>query len=348
MIYIGIFLLTFLTTYFLVPLNRRFSEKMGIIDHPRERRVHQISTPKSGGISIFLGLIITQALLILFGKQEFNNYFIGLICGSFFIFILGLMDDIHNLNAWKKIIVELIIISFMITLGFRITLITNPFGPSINAGIFSIPFTILWFLLIINSINLIDGLDGLATGISAIVTLILGLASIVCGNIFIAYFAFSICGCCVAFLRYNFHPAKIFLGDAGSLLLGFNIAAISVAGNIQFKGTTAMTMLIPIIVLFIPLFDTLLTIIRRWRSSKALFQGDNNHLHHKMLDIGLPYKTVVLIGYFLTFLFGIISLGFLLIDKKILLSLLVILGVLVFIIFHIIKKDLFKSEKNKK
>ncbi len=343
MIYFGVFLLSFLVAYFMVPINCRLSKKFGIIDYPRERRIHQVPTPKSGGISLFIGLVVSQFVLVLFGFQEFNNLFMGLICGGFFIIVLGLLDDIYNLRPWEKIVVEIIIVLFMIILGFKIRLITNPFGSSVNVGVFSIPLTIIWFLLIINSINLIDGLDGLATGIAAIVALILGIASIVCCNIFIAYFAFSIFGSCLAFLKYNFHPAKIFLGDTGSLYLGFNIAAISVAGNIQFKGTTAMTMLIPIIVLFLPLIDTILAIIRRLKSSNGIFQADKNHLHHKMLDIGLPYKTVVFIGYFLTFLFGIISMGFLMVDKKFLVSLLFILGSIIFIIFYnIIKRDFFK------
>lgn len=343
MIYIGVFLISFLITYFIVPLNCKLSNKFGIIDYPRERSIHKIATPKSGGLSLLVGLIISQIVLTLTGLQEFNKLFIGLICGGLLIFILGFLDDIFNLHAWQKILVEIIIVLFMTILGFKIELITNPFGPSITVGPLSIPLTIIWFLLIINSINLIDGLDGLATGIIAIVSLILGFASIVCSNPFVAYFAFSILGSCLAFLRYNFYPAKIFLGDAGSLYLGFNVAALSVAGNTQFKGTTAMTMLIPIIVLSLPLIDTFLAIFRRLKTPNSLFQADKNHLHHKMLELGLPYKTVVFIGYFLTFLFGIISMGFLLVDKRILFSVLVILGLMILIIFYnIIKREFFK------
>ena len=155
---------------------------------------------------------------------------------------------------------------------------------------------------------------------------------------------FSILGSCIGFLRFNFHPAKIFLGDAGSLFLGFCIAAISIAGNAQYKGATALTMLVPIIVLSVPLLDTLFTIFRRIKSTKHIFQADKNHLHHKLLDIGLSYKTVVLIGYFITLLFGLISLGFLLVDRKILLSLLLGMGILIFIIFYnIIKSEFIKK-----
>lgn len=343
MIYFGIALFSFLVTMLIVPLNCKLSNKLGIIDFPRERSIHKIATPKSGGCSLIVGLIITHLFLLVLGLQEFNRLFVGLICGGFLIFVLGFLDDIFDLHAWQKIIIEIIIILFMTIFGFKMELITNPFGPSINVGILSIPLTIIWFLLIINSINLIDGLDGLATGLVAIVILILGLAGLICSNTFVAYFAFGLFGSCLAFLKYNFYPAKIFLGDAGSLYLGFNVAALSVAGNIQFKGTTAMTMLIPIIVLSLPLIDTFLSIIRRLKTPNSLFQADKNHLHHKMLELGLSYKTVVFTGYFLTVLFGIISMGFLLVDKRILFSLLIIIGIIIFIIFYnIIRKEFLK------
>jgi UDP-GlcNAc:undecaprenyl-phosphate GlcNAc-1-phosphate transferase len=286
---------------------------------------------------------VSQILLVLLGKQEFNRLFIGVIGGGILIFALGLLDDIFDLHAWKKVIIEIIVVLLMTILGFRIDLLTNPFGLSIATGIFSIPLTIIWFLLVVNAINLIDGLDGLATGIIAIVSLILGIASVLSSNTFIAYFAFAIFGGCLAFLRYNFYPAKIFLGDAGSLYLGFNIAALSVAGNAQFKGTTAMTMLIPIIVLSVPLIDTFLAVFRRLRTPNSIFQADKNHIHHKMLKLGIPYKVVILISYLLTALFGLISLGFLLVDKRILFSLLILLGVILFVIFYnIVKREFFK------
>ncbi|MBC8526680.1 MAG: undecaprenyl/decaprenyl-phosphate alpha-N-acetylglucosaminyl 1-phosphate transferase [Candidatus Cloacimonetes bacterium] len=343
MIYFGIALFSFLTTYLIVPLNCKLSTKLGIIDYPRKRSIHKIATPKSGGISLLIGLFLTQFILLVLKKHPSSHLFWGLIIGGILIFILGILDDYFDIHAWIKVIIEIIIVLIIISFGFKINLITNPFGDSISVGVFSIPITVIWFLLVMNAINLIDGLDGLAIGIVAIILLILGFASIVCSKTFVAYFAFSISGSCLAFLKYNFYPAKIFLGDAGSLYLGFNIAALSVAGNTQFKGTTAMTMLIPIIVLSLPLIDTFLAIFRRLKTPNSLFQADKNHLHHKMLELGLSYKTVVLIWYFLTGLFGLISMGFLLVDKKILFSLLLILGIMIFIIFYnIIKKEFLK------
>ncbi|MBC8313421.1 MAG: undecaprenyl/decaprenyl-phosphate alpha-N-acetylglucosaminyl 1-phosphate transferase [Candidatus Cloacimonetes bacterium] len=343
MIYFGIALFSFLTTYLIVPLNCKLSTKLGIIDIPRKRSIHKIAIPKSGGLSLLIGLFLSQFLFLVLGKQSFSLLFVGLIIGGFLIFILGILDDYFDIRAWIKIFIEIIIVLVIISFGFKINLITNPFGASISIGIFSIPTTIIWFLLVMNAINLIDGLDGLATGIVAIVFLIIGISSSVTSNEFVAYFSFALLGGCLAFLKFNFHPAKIFLGDAGSLFLGFNIAALSVAGNAQYKGTTAMTMLIPMIVLSLPLIDTFLTFFRRLKRPKNLFQADKNHLHHKMLELGFSYKTVVLIGYFLTGLFGLIALGFLLVDKRILLILIMFFVIiLLFIFWAIIRKEFFK------
>ena len=343
MIYFGIALFSFLITYLIVPLNCKLSKKLGIIDYPRKRSIHKIATPKSGGISIFVGLLVTQFVLLILEKHPSSHLFWGLVIGGFLIFILGILDDYFDIHAWIKIIIEIIIVLIIISFGFKINLITNPFGDSISIGVFSIPITIIWFLLVMNAINLIDGLDGLAIGIVVIVSLIIGIASSITSNEFVAYFSFAILGGSLAFLKFNFHPAKIFLGDAGSLFLGFNIAALSVAGNTQYKGTTAMTMLIPMIVLSLPLTDTFLTFIRRMKKPKNLFQADKNHLHHKMLELGFSYKTVVFIGYFLTGLFGLISLGFLLVDKKILLILIIFFGIMLFLIFWaMVRKEFFK------
>ena len=330
--------------YLLVPANIAVSRRFGNVDHPRDRSIHENSTPKSGGIAIFLAIVIIQAILVVLRFQEANSLLYGLFIGGFLIVVLGLLDDIYDLPAWVKVLVEIGIALLMISFNFKIDLLTNPFGNPIQTGIFSYPLTILWFLLVVNAINLIDGLDGLAAGIIAIVSLILGVAGWSTGNYFVALFNFSILGSCIGFLKYNFHPARIFLGDAGSLFLGFCIAALSVAGNAQYKGATALTMLVPIIVLSVPLFDTIFTIFRRIKSTKHIFQSDKNHLHHKLLKLGLSYKSVVLIGYFITLLFGLISLGFLLVDRKILLSLLLGMGVLILIIFYnIIKSEFIKK-----
>lgn len=335
--------ISFVITFLLVPLNRKLSLRLGINDYPRERSVHQEVVPKSGGLSLWLGILLSQIILTLSGIQEFDSLFIGLVIGGTLILILGLLDDIFDLTPWTKIIIETCIVLLIIPFGFKIDLLTNPFNEAFHLGWGSIPFTILWFLLVMNAINLIDGLDGLATGIVMIVSLVVGFASIICSHTLVAYFLFSIFGACIAFLRYNFYPASIFLGDAGSLYLGFMLAALSIAGNRQFKGATAMTMLIPLICLSIPIIDALLAVFRRVRHARSIFEADKHHLHHWMLRLGFPYKTVVYSGYFLTGLFGLISLGFLLVDRRILFMLVIVLGIILIILFYnLAKKEFFR------
>lgn len=341
MIYIAITLFSFILALFFVPLNKKLSYLIGSIDRPIARSAHTEETPKSGGISILLSISITIFLLVIFKQFAFNKLLFGLLIGSILVVLLGVIDDLKDINPWQKVIIEIIIALIVYYCGFRIDLVTNPFGSPVDIGIFSLPVTVLWFILIMNSINLIDGLDGLATGIVAIVSVVLGLSGIWCNNTIVAYISFSLVGACLGFLKYNFYPATIFLGDAGSLFLGFLIASLSVAGNAQFKGATALTLLIPIIVLSFPLIDTVHAVFRRLKTPDSIFRADKKHLHHKMLELGFPYKTVVYIGYFLTCLFGLIAVGFLLLDRKILFSIIVITGIIFFVIFYqIIKREI--------
>lgn len=341
MIYIAITLFSFILALIFVPLNKRFSYLIGSIDRPVARSAHTKETPKSGGISILLAIVITIFLLVIFDVLAFSRLLLGLLIGSLLIVLLGVIDDLKDINPWQKVVIEIVIALVVYYFGFRIDLVTNPFGSPVDIGFFSLPVTLLWFLLIMNSINLIDGLDGLAVGIVSIVSIVLGLSGIWCNNTIVAYISFALVGACLGFLKYNFHPAKIFLGDAGSLFLGFLIASLSVAGNAQFKGATALTLLIPIIVLSFPLLDTVHAVFRRLKTPDSIFRADKQHLHHKMLESGFSYKTVVYIGYFLTCLFGLIAVGFLLLDRKVLFSIIVIIGIIFFVIFYqIIKREI--------
>lgn len=341
MIYIILALLSFVLVLILVPINQKFSRAIGSVDKPIARSIHKVATPKSGGIAIFIAGAITLILLIIFQQLAMTKLLLGFLVGGLMVLLVGIYDDLKDISPWQKILLEIVIALVVFYFGFKIDLLTNPFGSAIDLGIFSLPFTIIWFLLIMNSINLIDGLDGLAVGVVAIVAVILGLSGIWLNNMVVSYLSFILLGACLGFLRFNFHPASIFLGDAGSLFLGFSIAALSVAGNAQFKGATALTLLIPIIVLTFPLMDTVHAVFRRLKKPDSIFRADKKHLHHQMLEIGLSYKTVVYLGYFITCLFGLISVGFLLLDRKVLFSIIVIIGIVVFIIFYqIIKREL--------
>jgi len=257
--------------------------------------------------------------------------------------LLGFLDDKTGITANHKLLFQIIIITIIYFAGFNIQLLTNPFGETIILGYFSFPVTILWFLLVVNAFNLIDGLDGLASGIALIVAAVLLAVGFLKSNTVIIFSSITLIGANLAFLRYNFYPAKIFMGDTGSLFLGFNIAAISIMGKGEFKGITSMTLLVPIIALAIPIMDTTFAILRRVNKKKNIFQADKEHIHHKLHEIGLSQKNIALICYFITLLFGLIAFGFSFSSKKVLLSILLfLLFILIIVIYNIFKKEFKK------
>ena len=341
--YIIAFFITFTLTWVLVPFNIKFSKRIDLIDFPHERGIHKENIPVAGGLSFGISIIFFQIIFYLCSRLfDLNNEIalnmLKLVTGGGLILVLGFLDDKKKFTARYKLIFQILIVSLMYFIGFKITLLTNPFGMDIDLGLLSFPMTIIWFILVINAFNLIDGIDGLASGIAAIVSLVLFSVGIVYSNHFIALSSIALLGATLAFLRYNFSPAKIFMGDTGSLFLGFNIAAISVAGTEQYKGITTMTLLIPIIVLVVPLSDTVLTVFRRIKGRKNIFKADKEHLHHKMLDIGLSQKVIALISYFVTFLFGLIAFGFSLASKNILVILLIIISLILLITIYFLLK----------
>jgi len=319
-------------TLFLTPLNIRFSRRFGLIDNPKPRGIHIKATPLAGGFSVAIPALMVE-FIILLAHQSYAIEMRALIIGGAATLLLGFLDDRTAFTARYKLLWQVIIITIIYLLGVRIQLLTNPFGESISLGWLSFPVTLCWFLLVMNAVNLIDGLDGLASGIIAIVMLTLMAVGILYHNQGVALLAAVMFGSTVAFLKFNFFPAKIFLGDTGSLFLGFHVAALSVLGNESFKGVTTITMLIPIITLVLPLADTALAIFRRVRTGKHIFQADKLHIHHRMLDFGFSQSTIVLICYFITLLFGLIAVGFLFISKQILVILLVLLFALLSLFF---------------
>jgi UDP-GlcNAc:undecaprenyl-phosphate GlcNAc-1-phosphate transferase len=326
------FLVGLVVTYLLVPLNIRFSRRAGLIDNPHPRGIHTTATPLAGGLALSIPVLIV-ALGTLLRYSNYTQEMIGLLIGGAATVLLGVLDDKKAFTARYKLIWQIIIIAVVYMLGIRIHLLTNPFGESLHLGFWSFPVTLGWFLLVMNAVNLIDGLDGLASGINAIVMLILLVVGLVYGNIAVAMLAAVMLGSSLAFLRYNFYPASIFLGDTGSLFIGFFVAALAVLGNESFKGVTAITMLIPIMTLVLPLSDTLLAVFRRMRRGSHIFQADKKHIHHRMLEFGFSQPTIVIICYFITFLFGLIGLGFIFISKQILVILLLVLFTLLSLFF---------------
>jgi UDP-GlcNAc:undecaprenyl-phosphate GlcNAc-1-phosphate transferase len=284
------------------PFIIKFAFKIGAMDVPRDnRRVHKVPVPLIGGLAIYLAFTIS---VILF--TELNQRIMGLLIGGTFIMLSGLADDIRPLGPKTKLLLQVIGAVILICFGISIRYVTNPFDRvtgMADIGIFSIPATIFWIVGVTNAFNLIDGLDGLAAGIASISCITLFIVSVLNGRMGTAALTAALAGSAIGFLPYNFNPAKIFMGDTGAQFLGFILAAISIEGAIKSAAAIAIT--VPILALGLPIYDTLISIIRRSLNKKPVMQGDRGHLHHKLLDMGLSQRQAVVVMYIISGLLGI-------------------------------------------
>jgi UDP-GlcNAc:undecaprenyl-phosphate GlcNAc-1-phosphate transferase len=286
----------------LTPLVRALAHRMGALDHAlSSRKIHGRPIPRLGGIAIVLAFYAPLVGLTLFhtGVGELflaeREHVIGLFVGGVAIALLGLYDDLRGAGAGRKFLVQFLVAGLMYRLGFRIDVLANPFGDPLSLGWVSLPFTMLWFVGVINALNLIDGLDGLAGGVSLAAVLTTFLIAIQRGHPLMMLFSSALAGAILGFLFYNFNPASIFMGDTGSMFLGFVLAASATQTN--QKASTAVAVLIPGIALGLPIMDTLLAMGRRAWRGRPLFQADKEHIHHRLLAIGLSHRQAVLVLY---------------------------------------------------
>ncbi|HBQ25269.1 MAG TPA: undecaprenyl-phosphate alpha-N-acetylglucosaminyl 1-phosphate transferase [Syntrophomonas sp.] len=289
---------TALIAYFIVPLAIRIAPRIDAIDEPDQRKVHQVAMPRVGGIAIFLAFFLS--VLIFIPKSAQVN---GLIIGTVIIFITGLLDDIYGLPAWVKLLAQILAASVAIFSGIVVSFVTNPFDGMLNLGYLSIPSTLLWIVGITNAINLIDGLDGLAAGVSAIAGCTLGIVTLLNGQTVAAVMAFILVASTIGFLPYNFYPARTFMGDCGSNLLGFVLGCLAILG--LAKSAAIISLFIPIIILVIPIFDTFFAIIRRIYNKTPIFSPDKDHLHHRLMGMGFSHQNSVLIIYGISGFFAV-------------------------------------------
>ena len=334
---------THLITHLLVPLNIRFSNRFNIVARPSERRIHDRVIPEGGGLSFALPILIVQVLMGLLVFEGPTGLMLIQLAGvEILVLIMGLIDDKYESKALFKFFSQLGIALLMYYIGFRVEFLTNPLGKDFMLGWISLPATIFWYLAVLNAINLIDGLDGLATGIAVIVCAVLLVVGLREHNLQVLLLSSLLLAGTLAFLFYNFHPARIFLGDTGALFIGLNIAAISTAGAEQFKGITSITLMIPLAVLAVPLIDVVLAVFRRIGMGN-IFKADKHHIHHIMLAFGLSQKAISIIVYIVTLLFGLIAIGFSFSSKKVLFSVLLAISALVVIAAYIF----MRQERNK-
>jgi len=278
----------------LVPLMRPLSFRLGAVDKGTGRRAHKGVLPRLGGIGIFLAFLFPVAFWLTRGRWDsFHWNMVGILIGCALIFFIGVYDDIRGARVRTKLFVEVIAAVFIYVWGGRITVLTNPFGSPLVLGSLSLPFTVLWIVVITNAMNLIDGLDGLAAGTGIVIaTMFFALSG---GDIHLQLVYAILAGSLLGFLRYNFPPASIFMGDSGSLFIGFFLASISVFSS--HKAATMATMMVPLIAFSLPLMDMLYAVLRRYYRGVDLGKADKEHIHHKLLEKGFTKKKALLILY---------------------------------------------------
>ncbi|MCL2828740.1 MAG: undecaprenyl/decaprenyl-phosphate alpha-N-acetylglucosaminyl 1-phosphate transferase [Oscillospiraceae bacterium] len=283
-----------------------FAQRVGAMDVPKDnRRVHKEPIPRLGGLAIFIGFVLSVALF-----AEIDRELQGILIGSVLIVFVGVVDDILPLRAWQKFFAQIVAAGIVVWHGVTIDWIGNPNIFSaydyLNLGFFSIPLTILWIVGITNAVNLIDGLDGLAVGVSTIASLtMLAVALIAAANGNVAIVFAALAGACLGFMPYNVNPAKIFMGDTGALLLGYLLATMSITG--LFKFYALISFVVPFMALALPIADTTFAILRRIIKKQNPMMPDRGHLHHRLLDLGFTQKQAVFIIYLISGALGLFA-----------------------------------------
>lgn len=296
--------IAFIIGLFLVPLIILFSEKQGLLDKPNERKIHSHPIPRLGGVAIWICTILSFFALILLSYYPHRSLLSGLLLGSSLMFLLGLIDDIYCLSAKFKFVIQISIATIVFCLGVKITTIFIPILGLIEIpGILSYFITIGWIVGISNAVNFIDGVDGLAGSVITISCVTLGIISIalVPADVVSALIAFILAGSMLGFLTYNFHPAKIFMGDSGALFAGFLLATLSIMYSMK---TTDCKMYVPLLILAVPILDITFSSLRRILKGTSPFVADAEHIHHKLLHLGLSQNKAVLLLVLFSILMG--------------------------------------------
>ena len=293
---------SFILALILTPFVKKLAFRMGAVDHPNKRKIHKTIMPRLGGLAIFISFLIGALIFNPEGEHE-----LPIFIGAILIMAIGMIDDKFQVAARYKFSVQLVVAFIIVLSGLQITQINLPLGYVIDFGYLSIPITILWIVGITNAITLIDGLDGLAGGVSTIALVTIGGLAISLGDSFVALISFLLIGSTLGFLVFNFHPAKIFMGDTGSMFLGYMIGVLSILG---FKNATLFSLIVPIAILGVPILDTLLAIVRRAVHKKPLYSPDKMHLHHCLLNLGFGHRETVILIYCMSALFSLAAIIF--------------------------------------
>lgn len=303
------FVMAVLTT----PLVARLAVRWGWLDRPDGRRkLHRFPVPTVGGVAVVFAFVVAAAHLQIVarrmgGARGLPDFWAPLVVAALVLMALGLLDDTRGVRPLVKLLVQATVGAGLFFCGFRIVAVSNPFGDSIELGVFALPVTLLWLVGMSNALNLIDGLDGLAAGLSLVSTAGLLLAALVSGRLEVALVAAALAGALLGFLPYNFNPARVFLGDCGSLPVGLVLAAIAVRGSM--KSSAAIAISLPLLALALPILDVALAMVRRFVRRKPVFEGDHDHIHHRLVELGLTPRRAVITLYGVAALFTVLALA---------------------------------------
>ncbi len=295
----------------LTPLIIRLSHKFKWYDIPDKRKIHKGLIPRLGGVGIFLSVVFISLIFSgVFGsaienKGFFQIRYLALLAGMTIVHLIGLVDDFRSVRALPKLLIQTFAAATVAAGGFLIDTIPIPYIGTLHLGLLAYPVTVVWIVAILNALNLVDGLDGLASGIAGFAALSMGIIALLQGNPTAALLAFVLFGSVSGFLTYNFPPAKIFMGDSGSYFIGFSLAVIPLLGI--SKAASLGTLIIPVTLLTIPIIDTLAAIIRRLRRGRSIAAPDKDHIHHKLLDLGLGERKILFFVYGFCLYLSIVS-----------------------------------------
>ncbi|MGH2404568.1 MAG: MraY family glycosyltransferase [bacterium] len=310
-----------LVTYAMTPLVRSIAQRVGAIDYPGGRRINTEPTPRLGGIAIYAGFVAAAAVAMVITRPievvgngvmyirfpvalQTDRGLLGIMLGGTFLLACGIYDDIRGMHPALKFLAMLAAAAVLIPFGLATQFLTHPLtGQTIPAGPWGAAFTIVWVVAVVNVINFIDGVDGLAAGIAAIAATTLLLTAVHKSDAVAISLAAALVGTAVGFLRHNFNPARIFMGDSGSMFLGYVLGGLSVMG--LYKSYTAISLLVPILALGVPIADTAFAIVRRFRSRQPVYLPDRGHLHHRLLDRGLSQRQTVFLLYLVSAVLGL-------------------------------------------
>jgi UDP-GlcNAc:undecaprenyl-phosphate/decaprenyl-phosphate GlcNAc-1-phosphate transferase len=295
-------------TLLATPLVIRLARRVGALDRPGPRRIHTQPVPTMGGLALALAV-----LGVAWGARSFPGPagllelrpLLGLTLAAIPILVLGMVDDVRGTGPWFKLGIQTCAALVLELFGYGVPLISNPFGGSITSGILNVPLTVAWVLIVINAINLIDGLDGLASGAVLIASMSLWWVARSHGDFYVMFVSSLLAGGTLGFLRYNFPPARVFMGDTGSNFLGLVLAAASLLEN--RKGTAAVTLLFPLVAMGLPIADSVLAVARRAVRGTPVFRPDSEHIHHRLLRLGLSPRNALFVLWYLCLYLGVMA-----------------------------------------